>query len=219
MRSFESLPKTGYTSDTPKSFLLNAGAIIKNLKYSGSSWSGEQLGATAGGNTLTLTQEIEQMEVDGVFAGAKGLDMFTEGEASLTCNVKELTAKNISMALLGDMGKGDGEIYPEGYTVIKPKGQITDTDYLDNIAYVGTVSGSDKPIIVILKNAICTSGLDLEFTDKEQATVEMKFEGRADANDVENMALPVTILYPNIELSTREAQAKIDKWQENEVIK
>lgn len=210
MGVFSTLPKTGYTSDTPKSFILNAGAVFMNLKWENGVWSGMRLGATVGGNTLNLTQEIEQIEVDGVFTGARGLDVFTDGEASLTCNVKELTAKNIAAALLAGESPSDGELYPSGYTVIEPKGQITDSDYLDNISYVGTVSGSNKPIIVILKNAICTSGLDLETVDKEQGTVEMKFEGRVGADDVDNMALPATILYPDINLSSVSAQINVN---------
>lgn len=218
--TFQNLPKTGYTKNTPKSFVLNAGAVIKNLKWEEMQWTGERLGATSGGNSLTLTQTIEQIEVDGVFAGARGLDQITEGEASLTCNVKELTAENIRMAILGKKSESDGEEYPEGYTVIETKGQIEDTDYLDNIAYVGTIAGSDKPIIVILKNAICTSGLELEQTDGEQGVVEMTFEGRVDEDNVDNMALPVTILYPDLNVSATHAQSltnrTLDKKEEKE---
>ncbi|MCL1949756.1 MAG: hypothetical protein FWF59_08495 [Turicibacter sp.] len=208
--AFTTLPKTGYTRNTPRSFVLNAGAVIKNLVWSGGQWRGERLGATSGGNSLTLTQEIEQIEVDGVFGGARGLDIITESEASLTCNVIELTAENIRTAIRGRSFASNGTNYPTGYTVIEPKGQIEDSDYLQNIAYVGSVAGSDRPIIVILHNAICTSGLELENTDGEKGTVEMVFEGRVDAENVENQALPVTILYPTLNITAAAAQIQVN---------
>ena len=34
------------------------------------------------------------------------------------------------------------------YYVIKGKEYIDDEDYTENITYVGTISGSDKPVIV-----------------------------------------------------------------------
>lgn len=61
--------KTGYTKNTPKSYIVNAGAVYKNLTWNTESqkWEGELFGATSGGNKLTIEQNYRQIEVDGVF--------------------------------------------------------------------------------------------------------------------------------------------------------
>ena len=48
-----------------------------------------------------------------------------------------------------------------GYKKYISKRSISNDDYLENIAYVGTLV-SGKQIIVILPNAICTSALELQ---------------------------------------------------------
>ncbi|NLH35610.1 MAG: hypothetical protein GX453_06265, partial [Lactococcus chungangensis] len=52
------------------------------------------------------------------------------------------------------------------------------------------------PIIIIMANAICTSGLEIEVKDKSEAVVTLTFDARTPAGDVSTTSLPVTILFP-----------------------
>ena len=52
----ETLPKSGYSADTPKRYLLNAGALVRNLTWDSTDnkWTYDPLGATSGGSKLTM---------------------------------------------------------------------------------------------------------------------------------------------------------------------
>lgn len=195
---FETLPKSGYTSKTPKRFNLNAGALLKNLKWDTTTkkWSGDLLGATSGGSSISLVNTYRQAEIDGVFAPTVGSDSIEESTANFEINFIEWTAQNLKMAILGDVQEGDGTNYPTGYDVITSRRKIELSDYVENLAYVGTISGTTKPIIVIMHHAIATSGLEFEPQDKQEAVYTVTFEGRASVEDIENTSLPVTILFP-----------------------
>ena len=67
MGLIKGLKKSGITERTPKSLLLGAGTIYKNLKWDTEKniWSGEIFGATSGGNTFKLTPEIVKVDIDG----------------------------------------------------------------------------------------------------------------------------------------------------------
>jgi len=196
MAEYTTLPKTGYTKGTPDHLMLNAGAILSNLSWEDNKWNGDLLGATSGGSSLSLVNTYRQAEIDGVFAPTVGSDSIESSEAKFEVNMIEWTAENIKMALLGDIEDADGTEYPSGYQVITTRRKITKDDYIKNLAYVGTISGSDTPVIVIMHHAIATGGLEFEPQDKTESIYKMTFEGRAGEEDVNDTSLPVTILYP-----------------------
>lgn len=191
--------RTGYTVDTPKNYLVDAGAIYKNIEWdaAGKKWKGELLGATSDGNKVSIVTTYRTIEVDGVFTPAKGQKIIDKAEATLEVNVKEITAENIRLALNGKKEIGNGTENPAGWDIVQLKDRLEDGDYIDNIALVGVMSGSKKPIIVVLYNALCTSGLEFDTKDNSEAVITMKFEAHANAEDVANRVAPVKIFYPN----------------------
>lgn len=198
----ENLPKTGYTKDTPKSFLLNAGAWVKNLQWikgvgeAAGKWSYDLIGATSDGSKINLAYTYRQVQVDGVFTTPVGADMIDEATATAEINLIEFTLSNLKMMLLATNETSTGEDYPEGYEIVTPGSQVKLEHYVENMAYVGTISGSDKPVIIIFDHAICTSGLEVEPKDKSEAVYPVTFEARTGADNIEQMGLPVKILYP-----------------------
>lgn len=198
----QAVRKTGYTKNTPKSYIVDAGAVFKNLEWNKetSKWEGELLGATSDGNKVTIEKSYREIEVDGVKTKAVGLKLLESQNATLETNVKELTAENIALALGAEVKSGDGETAPTNYKIITSKGTVDNSDYLKNIALVGTISGTKDPIIVVLDNALCTSGLEMELKDNDEAVVAMTFEAHADEDQVEDLTLPARIYYPEISL-------------------
>ena len=197
--------RTGYTASTPKHYLINAGAIYKNLawnptggKDSKGQWEGELLGATSGGNKVTIEQNYRTVEIDGVFVPAVGQKLLESQTAKLETNVKEITAENIRLAINGEIKEADGTTAPTGYKVISGKSKLENKDYIENLGIVGTMSGTNDPIIVIIDNALCTSGLDFETKDNEEAVISMTFEAHASEDQVEDLSLPCRIYFPNI---------------------
>lgn len=193
------IQSTGFTSQTPLNYLLDAGAVYANLEYATEGgWTGELLGATTGGNSLSITNEYREIEVDGTFSRYKGQKVLMSANASLTTNVKEFTAENVRKAINGVIRQPESNEAPTDYQVVEGKSKLEDEDYLENIAYVGRISGTDEPIIVILDNALCTSGLESSFADDGEAVIPMTFEAHADADQVADRSLPARIFFPTV---------------------
>ncbi len=192
------LQRTGYTSSTPQNYLIDAGAIYQNLTFDDSEgrWDGDLLGATAGGNKVSISNEYRVVEVDGVFTIPVGNDILMKSTATMEINVKEVTAEAIRMAINGKIRDVESGEAPTGYKVVEGKSRVEEGDYLNNLALVGTRAGSDEPIIVLFDHAFCTSGLDTEFKDDDEAVVKMVFETRAGAGEVANRQLPAKVYYP-----------------------
>lgn len=192
--------KTGYTKSTPQHFLTNAGAVYKNLTWNSESqkWEGELLGATSGGNKLTIEQNYRTVGIDGVFTAAVGQKVLESQGAKLEINMKEITAENLRMSLNGQVDSGDGATAPANYKVVSAKGKLAKTDYITNLGLVGTMSGTEQPIIIILDNALCVSGLEFETKDNEEAVVAMIFEAHADEDQIDDLTLPCRIYFPEI---------------------
>lgn len=190
----EPVKTVGYNASVPDHLLLDAGAIYKNITFDALTgvFSGEALGATQGGNEFSFSQEIRSIEADGAKGRVKGLQMIDSEEAVLTVNLLEQTATNIKLAIAG----ANLDTTDVNYDLLTPKGKIESTDYLTNIAYVGRVSGSAKPVVIILENALSIEGLNLKPEDKKEAVLPIKFAAHADADDVAAGVIPVKIYFP-----------------------
>lgn len=150
------------------------------------------LGATNGGNKLSIVPEITAIEVDGATVEIKGLSQKTSESATLEVNLAQHTVESIKRAIVGKEIE-NGLI--KGYTQIQTKSLIELSDYLDNIAYVGTKTDGTE-IIIIMENAICTSGLELSGKNKETSVTTTTFKATADFESGVYDTLPIYIFYP-----------------------
>lgn len=184
--------KTGVSANTPKNIMFGAGTIHKNLTYAGSSWNFADsiIGATSGGSKISIVPEVTKIELDGALVAAKGLSVKTGETATMEINFAELTKDIITAATLGKAGTSSDNTYD----LIESKADIATGDYLTNIAFVGkTLDG--RNIIVIMDNALCTSGFEAEGKNKEGAVGAYTFECHADlSGDLDT--LPWHIYYP-----------------------
>ena len=188
------LKKHGITTETIKKMILGAGVIYKNLNYekSNTDWSGEPIGATSGGIKFNYESQWLDIEVDGATVLVKGVSKQKVGEsASLEGQMTELTEDILVTSLhLVETTSED-----TNYTKYVSKENITEDDYLENIAYVGTLS-SGKNVIIILPNALCTEAFELETKNAEQSTFAVKFECTADLENDNLNKLDLEIYYP-----------------------
>lgn len=193
------LKKTGYTSTTSKNYLINAATVYTGVKYEAEGgFSGTLHGATSGGVTLTVEQNYRDIEVDGTsHMKVKGNKVLESANATLTANMKEITAETIRQSLNGVITDAEETDGPTGYKVIRTKRYIDDGDYLDNIAVVGTLSGTNEPVIAILDNAISTGGLELSTEDNNEAVVEQTYEAHASVEQLDADEFPWKILFPS----------------------
>lgn len=182
----------GVTTETVKRLFLDAGAVYLNYGET----EERLLGATNDGNTFTIEQDVREIEVDGARGPVKGLRRIIEVRAQIVANLLELTAENLKTALAGSTM----EDYPDGeektHDKISRKLTIADTDYIGNVALVGEISGSQEPVICIIKNALVDGNFNIDTADKEEAGLEVTFTGHFDPADMDDE--PWEIRFPVI---------------------
>lgn len=183
--------KHGVTANTPKNILLGAGTYHKNLKWETNAWTGDIIGATSGGGKVTIVGELQKLDVDGAMVNVKGLTVKQGGEAKMEVNVAEITTDILKTATLFEEGSSTSG----NLTMLQDKANIEEGDYLENFGFVGKTEGG-KDIIVIFESALCTSGLDFDLKNKEQAVLKLTMEAYADI-DSDLDVLPVKIYYPD----------------------
>jgi hypothetical protein len=198
---YEELKSHGVTADTPKNIMLGAGTIHKGLKYIPATtgenpvaahWNFTEslIGATSGGNKLSIVPEIKTVEVDGALVKVKGLDLKQGETAKLETNLIEITPEILKTTVIGQLAESD----IEGYSLIESKPDIEAGDYYENLAFVGKKTDG-TPIIIILDNALCTSGFEGEGKNKDATIVKCTFECYQEATG-DLSILPYHIYYP-----------------------
>ena len=184
-----SLQTTGFNQNTAKNLLLDAGAVYKN--FNKETMTGTLLGATQGGNSFSFKPNVRNIPIDGVKSEhVKGLSVIDSWEVSLTTNLLEITKDTLALALAGS----EIESHDENYDSIKAKNYLDLADYIDNVAFVGRLSGSDDPVIVIVYNALNTEGLEVQLADASEGKLPITFHGHLALDQLDNP--PFEILYP-----------------------
>ena len=188
----------GITAETVKNIQFGAGTIHKGLKFTPGlesnpgTWNFEEscVGATKGGSSVKITPEFYTVQPDGSSVPVKDFKRKTGEKATMEVNLIELNADMIKASVIGK----DGESDVTGMSLIESKDAIEEGDYWENIAFVGeTLDG--KNIIVILPNALCTSGLSIEGKSGEESVGKFTFECHGDASE-SLTTLPYKIYYP-----------------------
>ena len=110
--------------------------------------------------------------------------------AEMEINFLEITKDIIKSAIIGV----EGTSKDTNYDLIESKADVEDGDYLQNIAFVGKTLGG-KNIIVIMDNALCTSGLESNGENKKEGVGTYTFACHADL-DSDLDTLPYHIYYP-----------------------
>ena len=149
------------------------------------------LGATSGANKVSILSELVPIDVDGALVKVKGLTQKQGETGTLETNLAQHTKESFLRAIIGK----EQETLIKGYTQLTTKALIEASDYLDNISFVGTMSDGTE-CIIIMENALCTSGLEIEPKNKETAVFKALFECNADFDDAHD-TLPIYIFVPN----------------------
>lgn len=187
---------SGYTAETPKSLLLDAGAFFKNFyvgidTFTTAVAAGKLIGATQGGGVFSAIPTIRQIPIDGIKGAAKGLEVIDEWVITMTSNVKEVKRATIQAALTSS---SVDTTTSANHDIITANTEIALTDYIDNITWVGTLSGTNEPVIIQIYNAINTNGLTLNTADKAEAVLALTFTGHYSDTDIDTP--PFAIYYP-----------------------
>jgi hypothetical protein len=189
----ETKKNSGVTANTPNRIVFDTGTIHKGLKYENGAWNYNEslVGATSGGTKFNVTPELYKIVLDGSYVATKGNTKKVGEVATLEINFAELTN---DILLASTLGKADTSDDTEMDKFIS-KFDIVEGDYWENVAVVGRTA-EGKNCIVILPNALCTSGLTIDGKPKAEGVSTIVFECHADPSNAE--VLPYEIYFPKV---------------------
>ncbi len=197
-------PYSGFNKQTVDHLILDAGAFFKNFTvgtdtYASAKKAGKCIGATSGGGEFSVVNTYRSGEFDGVRSRVKGNLFIDSTEVYLKATVAEITEEIIKNAV------GTADVVSDavnGYDKIEGRSYVVDEDYVENITWVGTLLGEEKPVIIQVYNAFNENGFTMTVADKGQASVELQFFGALEeeaydlADDGEDVKAPYAIFYP-----------------------
>ena len=188
---------SGFNTETAENLLLDAGAFFANYDVKQDTFdtavqAGKLIGATRGGGKFEAKPNIRAIEIDGVKGVAKGLQVIDNWVITLEANILEIKKETLIKGLTTAVATEDAEIAE--YEIITANNYIALEDYLENVTFIGKISGKDKPIIIQVLNALNTEGLSLQTKDKDEAVIALKFAGAYDPSTLDSP--PFRIYYP-----------------------
>lgn len=201
----------GITENTVKQMMFKGGAYYKNVKIQTNELTGTVMGATSGGGKITIEPNYLDPELDGSSVKIRGAKAKLGETATMEINFVEITADIIAKGLA--MKKEEVSDLT-GYDKYVSKGTIDDTEYLDNVAFVGELN-SGKQAVVIMENAFCTGSTELETKYGEQAAFAQTYEGHASPDQDTFDHLPITMYFPTaaglLKATTEQIEAEFEE--------
>lgn len=185
----------GLRKSSPKNLMIGPGIITKNFNPATfdpadmSTW-GEMLGATKGGNSVSLDMEWHNTEVDGALGTVSGMKWLTKAEAKAVTNLLEVTKENLQMK----MNVFSVTSFNDKYDKIAHNGSVAPSP-VTNIAIFGSIVGKAVPVVIVLENAQSTDSVEIPLGNGKDDVV-LKAEFEAEYAPENATKIPFYILYP-----------------------
>lgn len=158
--------KTGITAGTPSKILFGAGVYFQGVEYSETVAPTEEaikaaiIGATQEGGTFTITPEFFAPELDGATVAVMELQNKVGETAQMDVSYAELTPDLVAKQVIGTVSESTDSEYDVVTSSILKK----DHFYKGFGFYGNFLDG--RPIIILFKNALCTSGFTTDNKNK-----------------------------------------------------
>ena len=168
--------KSGITTGTPSKIPFGAGVYFKGVTYDEKvaptveEVMGAIIGATKDGGTLTITPEFFDPELDGATVKVAELQTKVGETAQLETSFAELTPELVAKSVIGAVG----ETTDKNYDVIT-SANLSEGHFYEGFGFLGEHLDG-RPIIVIFKKALCTSGFSFEPKNKTNSVFKGTFE-------------------------------------------
>lgn len=188
---------TGFTQETSQNLILDAGCVFVNYDLKTDTLKTSQkklIGATSGGSEFNAIPEIRSIKIDGVKGKAKGLQILESWEVKMKINLIEFKESTFKYALSASKITDETIETDKKYKKIEGKNFLEDKDYIDNITFMGRLSGSADPVIIQLFNCLNMEGLKLNTKDGDDIVMELELEATYDAKNLDQP--PFAIYYP-----------------------
>lgn len=172
---------SGVTAGTPSNIAFGAGVYFKGIKYSETATPTEEeikatiFGATQDGGTVTITPEFFTPELDGVRVAVKELQVKVGETATMDTSIAELSADLVKHYAIGKVTESsDGN-----YDVITSAANLAAGHFYGGFGYYGHLLDG-RPIIIIFKQALCTSGFSTDAKNKTNSVFKGTFACQSD---------------------------------------
>lgn len=171
---------SGITTGTPSKIPFGAGVYFTGVTYNEQVAPTEEeikaaiIGATQDGGTLTITPEFFQPELDGATVAIKELQQKVAETAQMETSFAELTAETVAKFVVGKVG----ETTDKEYDVITSSG-LRAGHFYDGFGYYGRYIDG-RPLIILFKQALCTSGFTTEAKNKTNSIFKGTFACQSD---------------------------------------
>lgn len=191
---------TGLDSASFQNLQLNAGVFLKKFDYSSITTvealktaiaeamenAENRLGATRGGGSFQAVPQTRNIEADGKRYEFIGSTVYDYWDIHMTGTLLETTPGNVRDVLSSADAVTEGKV-----TKLTLRTQPEEKDYMD-LVWIGDTS---KGLMLIgLKNALNTAGMNFTFTDKGEGTLPFDFRAHQEkVNDYDTA--PVDIIF------------------------
>lgn len=171
---------SGITTNTPSNIKFGAGVFFQNVTYSETVAPTEEeiiaglLGATQDGGTVTITPEFFEPDLDGKLVAVEELTEKVGEEAIMETSMAELTPALIAKSVIGTIG----ETTDGSYDVITSS-KLGKGHFYNGFGYYGKHLDG-RPMIVLFKKALCTSGFSSENKNKTNSVFKGTYKCYSD---------------------------------------
>lgn len=172
--------KTGITTGTPAKIPFGAGVFFKGVEYSESVAPTEEqilagiMGATQDGGSLTITPEFFAPELDGATVAIRELQNKVGEAAQMEASFAELTAERAAQMVIGAVNDSE-----DGNYDVITSSNLRAGHFIDGFGYYGEFLDG-RPLIIVFKQALCTSGFPMEGKNKTNSLFKGTFECQSD---------------------------------------
>ena len=172
---------SGITEKTPLRIPFGAGVYFKGVTYDEKVAPTEEevkshiAGATQEGGTTTITPTIFNVEADGAKVKLKELAEKIEEIAMMEVSFIEVTPEMVKNQVIGKMG----ESTDKNFHVITSDDHLRPNHFYSGFGFMG-YHLDGREMIIIFKNALCTSGHVLEPKTKTNTLFKGTFECYSD---------------------------------------
>lgn len=174
------MPNSGITMGTPAKIPFGAGVYFQGIEYSetvaptAEAIKAAIIGATQEGGTLTITPEFFAPELDGATVAIRELQQKVGETAQMETSFAELTPDLLAKMAIGKIGETtDGE-----YDVVTSS-EIRAGHFYDGFGFYGKYMDG-RPLIIIFKQALCTSGFVTDAKNKTNSVFKGTFACMSD---------------------------------------
>lgn len=181
------------TANTYKKLLFDQAEVFKNWGEG----SELRLGATRGGSSFVVEEDLRTMDVDGAKSDVKGDKRIVRVGYLVTVNFVEFSPEIWQLALPGSSVADYPDTPSKTHDQITRALQILLADYTTNVAIIGEVTGnSTNGCELILDNALAGGGWEVGFVPGDESILPITFRAHQDPSDIDTE--PFKIRWPTI---------------------